>query len=89
MCLTAAGVGNVPNGVGHHKRLKYSQLDPSYVYIPRQLKHLWKKGGGGGGGGSGFRNKGLFASLGKRIREKSGDPRSHHVLKQRVSVEVQ
>ena len=78
--LAACGVGNVANEAEHHKKIKYSHLDNSYMFIPIAVETS---------GVLGLEASSFLKELGRRIALTSGEAKSGFFLLQRVSMELQ
>ena len=62
------------------KREKYFSLGPNYHFVPFGVETL---------GSWGDDAKELLVQIGKRIAERTGEPRSLEFLRQRIGIEIQ
>ena len=80
VALAASGAGNVANEAEHHKRVKYSDLGSSYLFVPIAIETA---------GVFGSAAAAFLRELGRRVKAQSGDERSAFFLLQRISIELQ
>ena len=89
-CVDTLAASNIPLAVQggeklatnaeERKRRKYESLQDSHVFYPFAMETM---------GAWGLDAKDLVKTIGRRIREKTGEPRSILFLKQRLSLAVQ
>ncbi|XP_047996387.1 uncharacterized protein LOC125234221 [Leguminivora glycinivorella] len=77
---TVKTAGSAAETAAKNKRLKYSALEATYDFVPFAVETA---------GPWGREARELFREIGKRLREKTKDPRSESWLVQQVSIAIQ
>ena len=77
---TSVAASAAANKAERLKREKYFSLGPNYHFVPFGVETL---------GSWGDDVKDLPAQIGKRIAERTGEPRSLEFLRQRIGIEIQ